>query len=434
MSPPATIRLLFVIQLAAMGAMEMSGPFWPLHLRRLAASESQFAFAAVTVYVAPMLGVMLTSSFWGRLGDRVGHKPMLLRALLALAITQAALAACHDVTLILVLRFVQGACAGFIAPAQAYAVAISPANRRPRLFAFLQTATNVGSLGGAVAGGLILDAASFFWINASAALLCAACALAAWRLLPAGGPASAPSPSPSPSSSSSSSSSTAAAAATATAAPPPITRPAAPDATAHAAAGPIAGLLLLLGLLLASRMLLQTPFPLYVTSVFDAPHALVGLCHGLLALGFVAGAPLWARRFEGRTAAQVLPQVGAVAAGCALLTAAAGMTREVSVFATLYLAWGVLLAATTPVLTALVSAAAGAGAQGRTLGRVQGTQQAASIAGIALGMALVQLAGLGPIYAFAAAGYALSAVLALGLLGVLRARGTRAATPAELLP
>ena len=34
------IYLLFAIQLVSMGAMEMSGPFWPVHLRGLTASES----------------------------------------------------------------------------------------------------------------------------------------------------------------------------------------------------------------------------------------------------------------------------------------------------------------------------------------------------------------------------------------------------------
>ena len=50
----------------------------------------------------------------------------------------------------------------------------------------------------------------------------------------------------------------------------------------------------------SSRMLAQSPFPLYVTAQFGARHWLVGLCHGLLALGFVVAAPAWARRFEGR--------------------------------------------------------------------------------------------------------------------------------------
>jgi len=400
MSSTATIRLLFAIQLVAMGAMEMSGPFWPLHLRRLAPSDAAFAFAGIAVYVGPMLGTMLTAGFWGRLGDRVGHKPMMVRALLALALTQAALACTTDVAAILVLRFLQGACAGFIAPAQAYGVGIEAAERRSRLFAFLQVATNVGSLAGAVAGGLVLDAASFFWVNAGAAALCGLCALATWLLLPQVPPVPP--------------------------VPAPIVRAAGeggagathglPVGPAHASAKrtvnrTVAGLLAIIGLLLVSRMLVQTPFPLYVSAQFGARHWLVGLCYGLLALGFVIAAPAWARHFEGRSVAQALPRVAGLAAGCALLTALAGLTREVGVFAACYFAWGLLLGATTPVLTALVSRAVGPAVQGRVLGLAQSTNQLASIAGITVGVGLSEWAGLGAIYFFVALSYALAALL-----------------------
>lgn len=420
MSPAATIRLLFAIQLVAMGAMEMSGPFWPLHLRRLAGSDAQFAFAGIAVYVGPMLGVMLTSRFWGRLGDRVGHKPMMLRALLALAATQAALACSGDVTTILVLRFVQGACAGFIAPAQAYGVAIESPARRARLFAFLQVATNMGSLAGAVAGGLVLDAGSFFWINASAAVLCALCALAVWLLLPRVLPGVQPVAHPPAAGPVRGAAGAAAVAAVADPAAPAVPR------------GLVAGLLAIIGMLLLSRMLAQTPFPLYVTSVFGAPHWLVGLCHGLLALGFVVAAPHWARRFEDRPVHQVLGRMAQVAAACALLAAAAGLTREASVFAALYFAWGLLLGATTPVLTALVSKAVGPEAQGRVLGLAQGTNQFSSITGIALGVAASELAGLVHVYFFVALSYVLAALLICAVRRAVRARG--AATTTEVLP
>jgi MFS family permease len=404
MSSTATIRLLFAIQLVAMGAMEMSGPFWPLHLRRLVDSDAAFAFAGIAVYVGPMLGTMLTAGFWGRLGDRVGHKPMMMRALLALALTQAALACTTDVAAILVLRFLQGACAGFIAPAQAYGVAIEAAERRSRLFAFLQVATNVGSLAGAVAGGLVLDAASFFWVNAGAAALCGLCAVAAWLLLPRVPPVPAP----------------------------PVRRVGEGRAAAahRTAAGPgtaafnrtVAGLLAIIGLLLVSRMLVQTPFPLYVSAQFGARHWLVGLCYGLLALGFVVAAPAWARHFEGRRVAQALPRVAGVAAGCALLTALAGLTREVSVFAAIYFAWGLLLGATTPVLTALVSRAVGPAVQGRALGMAQSTNQLASIAGIAIGVGLGEWAGLAAIYSFVALSYALTALFIVAVHRALKPR------------
>ena len=147
-------------------------PDTPLHLKALSTSSWEFGFAGVAVYVGPMLGIVLTSAFWGRVGDRFGHKLMMVRALLGLALTQLALAYAQDVWTILALRFVQGACAGFIAPAQAYGVSIESPARRARLFAYLQVSTNVGSLAGAVMGGLILDHANFRWINIGAAVLC----------------------------------------------------------------------------------------------------------------------------------------------------------------------------------------------------------------------------------------------------------------------
>lgn len=118
------VYLLFAIQLVSMGAMEMSGPFWPVHLRQLTDNDALFSFASTAVYVGPMLGIILTSAFWGRIGDRHGHKLMMIRALAGLSLTQLGLALSSDIWVILVLRFLQSAFAGYIAPAQACGVSI----------------------------------------------------------------------------------------------------------------------------------------------------------------------------------------------------------------------------------------------------------------------------------------------------------------------
>lgn len=39
-------------------------PFWPLHLESMTSTEL-LSIAGTGVYIAPMLGVMLTSTFWG---------------------------------------------------------------------------------------------------------------------------------------------------------------------------------------------------------------------------------------------------------------------------------------------------------------------------------------------------------------------------------
>ena len=407
---PGLVHALFVIQLVSMGAMEMSGPFWPVHLQSLAASPALRAFAGVAVYVGPMLGIALTSAFWGKVGDRFGHKPMMIRALLGLAVTQLALAFTQDVWTILALRFLQGACAGYLAPAQAYGVGIVTPASRGRLFAYLQVSTNVGSLLGALAGGLILDHATFFWINLTAAALCALCAVAVAGLLPrtpAEGAAALAAPQRSP---------------------PTPTADAAPATPLPWHASPVAGLLAVLGCLLVARMLTQTPFALYVRSVFAVDNWVVGLCYGLLSLGFIASATWWARYFERRDGHTTLARLAWVAAVCMVLMVLAGVTRSVAFFIALHFAWGVLLGATTPVLMTLISHATSRERQGRVLGVAQSTAQFSSMGGIALGGGLTQLLGLHSTYFLVAAAYACALGVILALLRASRASQARSGT------
>lgn len=378
------IYLLFAIQLISMGAMEMSGPFWPVHLRGLTSSESVFSFASIAVYVGPMLGIILTSAFWGRIGDRYGHKLMMIRALAGLSLTQLGLALCSDIWAILVLRFLQGAFAGYIAPAQAYGVSIEAPSRRARLFAILQISTNVGSLLGAVVGGLILDHATFFWINIIASALCAVCTVVAAVTLPD---------------------------------VPPVKKPAISQAPATTSrtdsvwqGSPLLSLLCVMGILLLARMLPQTSFSLYVSSVFDVSNSVVGLCYGLLALGFILSATAWSRYFEHRTQQDTLHRITYVVLGCIALTALAGVTRNAIVFVVVYFIWGVLLGATTPVLMALISKSADSARQGHVLGIAQGTAQFASIAGISAGGLLSQVYGLQYTYLFVCLAYGLALI------------------------
>jgi MFS family permease len=401
LGPGRLIHVLFAIQLVSMGALEMSGPFWPLHLKAVSASSFEFGLASVAVYVGPMLGTVLTSAFWGRVGDRTGHKLMMIRALIGLSLTQFALAWAHDVWTILALRCLQGACAGFIAPAQTYGVAIVAPSGRARLFAYLQVSTNIGSLIGAVSGGAILDHATFAWINIVAGLLCMGCAAAVTVALP-------------------------------------DVRPRKPDASAGAQAGdrsagaeacathaddaprswrssPIPGLLGVIGILLMSRTLTQTPFSLYMRSTFGVDNWIVGFCYGMLSLGFVVSASLWARYFERHHALQSLQRMGYIALACAGLALAAALTREIALFVALHLVWGILLGATTPVLMSLISKAAGSTRQGYVLGVARSACQLASVIGIALGGWLSSGAGLHYTYFFVAASYAF-AVLVISVL------------------
>lgn len=78
---------------------------------------------------------------------------------------------------------------------------------------------------------------------------------------------------------------------------------------------PLPGLLGIVGILLVSRMITQTPFSLYVSSTFSVGNWVVGLCYGMLSLGFAVSASLWARYFEQRTLVASLVRMTWIALG-----------------------------------------------------------------------------------------------------------------------
>jgi len=174
-------------------------------------------------------------------------------------------------------------------------------------------------------------------------------------------------------------------------------------------------LLCVMGILLLARMLPQTSFSLYVSTVFEVSNAVVGLCYGLLALGFILSATAWSRYFEHRSQQDTLQRITYVVLGCIALTAVAGVTRNALVFVVAYFIWGVLLGATTPVLMALISKAADSSQQGHVLGIAQGSTQFASIAGICVGGLLSQVYGLQYTYLFVCLAYALALIPVVAL-------------------
>lgn len=381
------IGFLFGIQIVSMGAMEMSGPFWPIHLQHNS-SGWLLSFSLTMVYVAPMTGVMLTSTFWGRMGDRVGNKAMMIRALLGLAITQILLSFYNDPWLILLLRTVQGACAGYIAPVQAYGVSVTDPKKRTQLFAFLQVSTNIGSLLGALCGGLILDYLNFFWINIIAGLLCGVCAVTVFVFLPS-------------------------------------------DKKHHLVIQAkktsnnkkkyrpqqvVKHLMLLMGLLLMSRMLTLPSFSLYLNHSYSIDFWVIGLIYGLQAMGVILSAQLWAKWFEHQSITVSLVRLKWIIFTCVIVVICLALTPIIFWFASLYLLWGVLLGATTPILTALISSTTSSEHQGYVLGLSQSINQFASIGGIALGSIFILFPGIDWLFYYVSAGYITSLITIILLI------------------
>jgi MFS family permease len=349
-----TTRWLFALQLVAMGAMEMSGPFWPLHLRRVGnLPPSVLAWVSALAYAGPMAMAMCTTPWWGRLGDRIGHKTMLLRALLALAATQWWIAATDSVAVILAVRLLQGGLAGYIAAAQAYGARLVTREARGALMAQLQAATAIGSVAGPVLGGWLFDAWGFQTVNVLAGAACLLCAALAAIVLPPVAPLPA--------------------------------RPATASARAALLPGAAQGLLLGIVLVQAGKMMPQTFFGLYADEVLHVSSRVTGLCYAGTALGLCAAAPFWARRFARMARAQVLVQVERICWACVAIVAVQALTANIVVFLLARVLWGACLAALLPVFYGLLSREAADDEQGRVLGAGNGAAKAGALLGAGAG-------------------------------------------------
>ena len=359
----AALRWLFAIQLLSMGAMEMSGPFWPLQLRALGDAPGGLAVASAVAYAGPLVTAMLFTPLWGRIGDRVGHKPMLLRALLALAATQLWLAYATSGTTVLLVRLLQGALAGFIAAAQAYGAGIVPRAERGALMAQLQVATALGSVLGPLVGGLVFSSFGFMAVNAAAATICIACALCAAVVLPQQRAADhAP--------------------ATASRDAPAV---AARASAANGMGSVVAGLLAGIVLVQAGKMMPQGFFSLYAEQVLHAPPWLTGLCYGATAVGLCLFAPFWAKHFKDRPRAWVLQRIEWICWACAGIVALQAMGRSIALVLAARLAWGIAMAALLPVFYALLSQEVDDRQQGRVLGAGNSAAKAGALLGAGAG-------------------------------------------------
>ncbi|PHS70307.1 MAG: hypothetical protein COB23_04110 [Methylophaga sp.] len=169
-----SLLLLWGGQFMTMASLEMSGPFWPVYLRELSPlfSGQQLLFWSGAVYAAPMATAILSAPLWGWLGDRYGHKLMVLRAVLALAATQIMIAYSQTVESIFLWRLVQGGCAGVIAASMAYAVMLGTPANRGQILTSLQSSTAAGSLIGPIIGGVIITQLDYQSLFLSASICC----------------------------------------------------------------------------------------------------------------------------------------------------------------------------------------------------------------------------------------------------------------------
>jgi len=161
---PTSVRIPFAAVVLAMLPAVLDQTILATALPTIATHLGRLSDVAwvVTAYV---VAAAATTPLWGKLGDRRGRKPMLE---LSLALFLAASAACGlatDIAMLVAFRAVQGVAAGGLMSLAMAAVGdlVSP-RERGRYQGYIASVFAAATIAGPLAGGLLVDHASWRWV------------------------------------------------------------------------------------------------------------------------------------------------------------------------------------------------------------------------------------------------------------------------------
>ncbi|WP_328529964.1 MFS transporter [Nocardioides sp. NBC_00368] len=148
--------LLWIAQFVNTAGLMALVPIMPLYMALLGAPDATVGLWAGAAIAAPALPLAITTPLWGRLGDRIGPKWMVVRALMGLCAAMALMAAAGSPLSLLVARVVQGTFGGVVEAAAAYVGSTASESSRGRALGRSYSATAAGALAGPVAGGALV--------------------------------------------------------------------------------------------------------------------------------------------------------------------------------------------------------------------------------------------------------------------------------------
>ncbi|SER21652.1 multidrug efflux MFS transporter [Streptococcus gallolyticus] len=132
-------------------------PFMALYVEQLGAPKNKVEWYAGLAVSLSALTSALVAPVWGRLADRYGRKPMMVRASLVMTFTMGGLAFVPNVFWLLVLRILNGLFSGYVPNSTALIASQAPKNRSGYALGTLATGVIGGSLVGPLLGGVLAE-------------------------------------------------------------------------------------------------------------------------------------------------------------------------------------------------------------------------------------------------------------------------------------
>ena len=159
--------------IAALG-LNLVAPFLPFYLRDLGvAGDKAIKIWSGVAYAAPFVVSALMQPLWGIMGDRYGRKPMIVRAMIGLALANILMGFAQSAPQFVACRFLQGCLSGFIAPSLALMASSSPSEKTGYALGTLQAALVSSLILGPFLGGVLMHFAGIRPIFFITGVLCA---------------------------------------------------------------------------------------------------------------------------------------------------------------------------------------------------------------------------------------------------------------------
>lgn len=151
-------------------------PFLSLYINTLGNfSHQQLNFWSGIVYSGTFIVSAIVSPWWGKLADKKGRKPMILRAGIGMSLVIASMGLVQNVWQLLLLRMLQGVFAGFISNSNALVATETPKINSGQALGTIASATTAGTLLGPLVGGALTSIFSYritFMITGGLLLIC----------------------------------------------------------------------------------------------------------------------------------------------------------------------------------------------------------------------------------------------------------------------
>ena len=137
-------------------SLSMLLPFLPLYVRQLGVdTQSDVIRWSGVAFSATFLGTAVTAPLWGRLADRFGRKPMLVRAAIGMAVVMSLIGVAHTVHQLVALRLIAGLVGGYASASTVMVGTQAPRERAGWALGILSTGALAGNLVGPLVGGLL---------------------------------------------------------------------------------------------------------------------------------------------------------------------------------------------------------------------------------------------------------------------------------------